>query len=108
MRLILVLAAAVAVAGCNQRDKGIAFDGHYYRAKTKKVGDDRAVFQSEIKPVSQSLEGAREAGRHAATKYCIENFGTSNVAWTRGPDGADGTLSVTNDTLLLQGTCDVL
>ena len=27
MRLILVLAAAVAVAGCNQRDKGIAFDG---------------------------------------------------------------------------------
>ncbi|ASM72668.1 MULTISPECIES: hypothetical protein [Roseobacteraceae] len=108
MRIILLLVVALAVAACTERDKGIAFDGHYYRAKTKKVDDDRAQFQSEIRPVSQSLTGAREAGRHAGTKYCIENFGTSNIAWTRGPDGEDGALSVNNDTLLLQGKCDVL
>ncbi|WP_339767484.1 hypothetical protein [uncultured Pseudosulfitobacter sp.] len=108
MRLILVLAAAVAVAGCNQRDKGIAFDGHYYRTSAKKVGDDRSVFQIEVRQVSQSLDGARAAGRHAAVKYCIENFGTSNIVWTSGPDPENGALTVSNDRLILQGKCNVL
>ncbi len=108
MRLILLMTAALVMTACNQRDKDLAFDGQYYRTSTKKVGDDRALFQSEIKPVSQSLLGAREAGRHEATKYCIENFGTSNVVWTRGPDAVDGAVLVSNDTLVLQGTCSVL
>lgn len=108
MRLILILAAVVAVAGCSQRDKDIAFDGHYYRSSAKKVGDDRSVFQVEVRQVSQSLDGAREAGRYAATKYCIENFGTSNIAWTSGPDPEKGALSVSNDRLILQGKCNVL
>ncbi|KEJ97981.1 hypothetical protein SAMN05444149_101314 [Pseudosulfitobacter pseudonitzschiae] len=108
MRLICILAVALAVTGCAKSEKGLAFDGHYYRATAKKAGDDRSVFQVEVRQVSQSLEGAREAGRHAATKYCVDNFGTSNIAWTRGPDPENGSLSVSNDKLLLQGKCEFL
>ncbi|MCR8826465.1 hypothetical protein [Pseudosulfitobacter koreensis] len=107
MRLILLMTAALAMTACNQRDEDLAFDGQYYRTSTKKVGDDRSVFQTEVKPVSQSLTGAREAGLYDATRYCIEDFGTSNIVWTRGPDGDDGALLVSNDTLILQGTCSV-
>ena len=52
-----------------------------------------------------SLDGAREAGRYEAIRYCIANFGSSDIAWTEGPDAEDGTLTIANDRLLLRGTC---
>ena len=39
-----------------------------------------------VNGVSASLDGAREAGRHEGTKFCIDAFGTSKINWKVGPD----------------------
>ncbi len=107
MRMALIMAGALALTACTNRDEAFAFDGQYYRAKASKLDkDDRAQFAVSVKPVSASLDGAREAGRYEGTRYCIENYGTSQIEWSEGPDAEDGTLRVDNDTLLLQGECD--
>jgi hypothetical protein len=51
------------------------------------------------------LVGAREAGRYEATKYCINQYGTSDIAWVSGPDVEDGSLTINNDELQLRGAC---
>ena len=58
-----------------------------------------------VGPASASLEGAREAGRYEAIRYCIDNFGSSDITWIAGPDAEDGTLTIANDRLQLRGTC---
>lgn len=107
MRLILIsLLAVVLIAGCNKRKHQLQFDGHYFRTKISTVDKDLAQFQISVSPVSASLEGAREAGRHQATKYCIENFGLSDATWVAGPDAELADLNLDGDTLLLRGACD--
>lgn len=103
MTLILI---AATLAGCASfREERQTFDGQVYRAKAKKTGDDRANFVAEIGPVSSSLSGAREAGRYEGTRYCIENYGTSKIRWTVGPDTDPAQLVVQNDKLTFQGRC---
>jgi len=106
MRMILIsLAALVLVAGCEKRSERIAFDGQFYKGKAKKVDDVLSQFQVSVSPVSASLEGAREAGRHEGTKYCIENYGTSDIVWAIGPESEDAELIIEKDTLYLRGEC---
>jgi len=106
----LLLVAAVLLSACSGERKAdrIAFDGQFFRASAKKVDKQRLNFEVTVRPVSASLEGARAAGRYEATRYCVGNFGTSDVTWINGPDGADGTLRIANDRLTLLGTCAAL
>lgn len=102
----LALIAALALSGCVERSKRVLFDGQYYPTREKGVDrQDRKAFQITVRRVEQGIDGAREAGRHGASKYCIKNFGTSQVEWERGPDDAAETLQVSNGTLLLTGRC---
>lgn len=106
MRIFLIsLMAVVLVAGCEKRSDRIAFDGVFYNAKAKKTGDDLSVFQVSVTPAAASLTGAREAGRFEATRYCIENFGSSDVKWSAGPDAEDAALIIDGNTLYLRGKC---
>ncbi|MFL4470839.1 hypothetical protein ACERZ8_13450 [Tateyamaria armeniaca] len=103
----LLLIAALMLSACSGERKAdrIAFDGQFFRASAKKVDRERLDFEVTVRPVSASLEGARAAGAYEATRYCVGNFGTSDIEWTNGPDGEDGTLRIANDRLLLLGTC---
>jgi len=106
MRVMLIsLVALVLVAGCEKRADRVAFDGQYYKGKAKKVDDVLSQFQVSVSPVSASLEGAREAGRHEGTKYCIANYGTSDIVWAVGPESEDSELPIEKDTLYLRGEC---
>lgn len=102
-----LLIAALLLSACSGQKKAdrVTFDGHLFRASAKKVDKQRFDFEVTVRPVSASLEGARNAGRYEATRYCIGNFGSSEVAWTDGPDAEDGRLRVSNDSLLLRGRC---
>jgi hypothetical protein len=102
----VVLIAALLLSACGQRkaDK-VAFDGVYFRSTASKIDKKRDRFEIAVAPASSSMAGAREAGRYEATRYCIDNFGTSDMDWSEGPDAADGTLTVANDKLILRGTC---
>jgi predicted small secreted protein len=102
----LALAATVVLAACNRGEEDILFDGQKYKTKARKEADDLAVFVASITPVSASLDGAREAGRYEGTKYCIENYGTSKIKWTVGPDTDPETLTISDDTLVFRGECN--
>lgn len=104
----LIAALAVpALAGCNAARKAdFAFDGQFFRAKARKAGDAREVFEVSVRPVSASLAGAREAGRYEATRYCVETYGNSTIFWQIGPDSPDEALPIDGDTLTLSGVCE--
>jgi len=103
----LTALCATALLACTPKDKRILFDGHYFKTKAKAV--DRKVsvaeFRVEVKNTGQSLEGARAAGAYAGTRYCIENYGSSQIVWARGPEDEPQNLVFDRDSLILQGTC---
>ncbi|WP_299612128.1 hypothetical protein [uncultured Tateyamaria sp.] len=102
----LLLIAVLLLSACNERQANrVAFDGVFFRATSGKVDKQREQFEVGVSPVSASLEGAREAGRYEAIRYCIKQFGSSDIEWIEGPDAEDGTLRISGDKLLLRGTC---
>lgn len=108
MRLSYLLAALIAassLAGCNNKEDKIAFDGQFFRSKLSKVDKQRDVFSVSVRPVSASLDGAREAGRYEATVYCVNTYGSSEIIWTVSPDTPTEDLTIQDDTLVLQGRC---
>lgn len=104
--LSVFLAALLCLTACTDQRKRPAFDGQFFRASAKKDGDDRADFIASVRPVSASLAGALEAGRFEGTRYCIENYGTSDILWEIGPDQDPETVVVDGDGLVLKGRCN--
>ena len=106
----LFLIATMLLTACSpeRRSDRIAFDGQLFRASAKKLDKQRLDFEVTVRPVSSSLNGALEAGLHEGIRYCIGNFGTSEIDWVNGPEADDNTLQISNDRLVLQGTCKSL
>jgi len=104
--LILTLGMALAATtACSrlQRDDGIRFDGERFRIQAKRVSkDDRKSFVSTAGPVSRSAEGAHQAAAYGGTRYCIEEFGTSLIAWELGPDDEP---QFDRDRAVMRGQC---
>lgn len=101
--------ALLALTACGGSGGGfsedITFDGQSYRTKLSTERGSRDEFIVTARPVSASLEGAREAARYEATSYCVNTYGSSAIRWTVGPDSPDEVLPISEDTLTLQGTC---
>lgn len=97
--------ALMALGACTDSQNRIAFDGHYFRAKAQRVDGQREVFTVRVRDVSRSLEGAIQAGRHAGNAYCVDNFGSSDIEWSVGPDTPPENLLVENNTLVFAGVC---
>ncbi len=105
----LICTALVALGGCSRDDPNqVAFDGVLFKSKTgaidKKVS--RADFTVTVFEVSQSLDGARAAAGYEGTKYCVTNYGTSDIEWTVGPETEPGRLAVVDNAITFQGRCD--
>ncbi|WP_299558012.1 hypothetical protein [uncultured Sulfitobacter sp.] len=106
MKYLTGLAMSVAfLAGCTSAEDRIYFDGQYYNSKLRKIDGQIDVFTVSVAPVSRSLAGAVEAGEYEATVHCVNNYGSSDVIWTVGPDTPQTLLPIQNDTLLFQGRC---
>lgn len=110
---LMLICAAALMTGCdNVRDKmsnkeKITFDGHYFITKVdrpeRKVRDHFMVY---VRNPHQSLKAAREAGRYEAVKYCIKEYGTSQIDWIRGPDVEDAGLAFDSERLVFEGKCN--
>ena len=103
------MTAILLLSACdNERKKRVAFNGVYFKSKTKAVDKKKTLseFYTRINGVSYSFDGAREAGRYEGTKYCINNYGTSNIDWKVGPDTDPSHLVITDDSLTFLGRCD--
>lgn len=102
--VMLTVMSACSVTSSSDR---ILFDGKYFRANARSV-DKRAKptdFTVTVNGVSESLDGAREAGRYEATRFCVQNFGSSKIDWQVGPDSEPQTLRIENDKLTFAGKC---
>ncbi|WP_298842113.1 hypothetical protein [uncultured Roseobacter sp.] len=99
-----VALAALLLVGCGPDDDTIFFDGQFYRSNAKKDGE-RHQFRATARPVSASVEGAREAARYEAIAYCVRNYGSSDILWVTDPDVPADELLIEDDTLTLTGAC---
>ncbi len=103
--IILALVTTGLVAGCIAQKDRVLFDGKYFGTKVSKVDKQRDVFQVTVNDVTKSIDGAREAGRHAGNSYCVKNYGSSKIDWTVGPDTPPEQLRIVGDKMVFQGTC---
>ena len=108
VRIGAALAVLTAVTGCGDvlwNQEKVLFEGVEYKHKSSAVSrDDKRSFEVQVRPVSASMVGAREAGKYEGTRYCIQNYGNSDIKWQVGPDSQ--VLPVENDTLTLRGRCN--
>ncbi len=107
MKLLLpILLIALSVSACNKdaKAKQVLFDGQVFKSKVVPVKGSNE-FTILVLDAAKSLDGAREAGRWEANKYCIENFGQSDKIWTNGPDADESALVVVDGALHLTGHC---
>ncbi len=104
-RCICLLFGAMLLGACEDKAQRVFFAGNYYPSKASSSKDDREAFVVSVRKADQGLTGAREAGRYEGVKYCIKNFGSSEIDWVRGPDAKDGTLLIQDGKLILQGRC---
>lgn len=104
---VLALALLTACGLITPSEDRILFDGKPFRAKAKVVDKKTAPtdFTVVVNGVSASLDGAREAGRYEGTKFCIQNFGSSRIAWKVGPDTDPQNLQISDNRLTFAGTC---
>lgn len=100
------LLGVLLVAACTERTEKLRFDGNYYPTRSKAADKaDRQSFVTSVRRASQGLDGARESGRVGGVRYCIENYGTSDIVWTQGPDAEEAKLVLSNGNLVLRGRC---
>ena len=97
--------ALVALMGCTDPSRQVLFDGLQFNGRTNIDKEDKRNFVVTAAPVSQSLEGAREAARYEGTTYCVRKYGSSDIEWALSPDAEPTALSIVEDVLTVQGRC---
>lgn len=104
-RMLLTLAAALALAACGKSGERVFFEGNYYPADLASTGEGREAFAVTVQDATQGIEGAREAGRFEATRYCIENYGDSDITWQQGYGVEDARAMTDRGSLIMRGSC---
>ena len=97
--------ALVALMGCTDPSRQVLFDGLQFNGRTNIDKEDKRNFVVTASPVSQSLEGAREAARFEGTSYCVRKYGRSDIEWGASPDAEATALNIVDDVLTVQGRC---
>jgi hypothetical protein len=102
----LALVALALVAGCADREERVLFDGNYYPGKVRGEKDDRRDFTATVRRANAGSEGAQDAAVYEATRYCLKNFGTSEIAWSGAAEGQEGPVYArSGDSLSVTGRC---
>ncbi len=101
----ITCAALAALTGCTDPSRQVLFDGMQFNGRTNIDKDDKRNFVATASPVSQSLQGAREAARFEGTSYCVRKYGRSDIEWGASPDADATELNIVEDVLTVQGRC---
>jgi hypothetical protein len=100
-----LLALALA-AGCTEREERVLFEGNYYPGKVRAEKDDRRDFTATVRRADNGIGGAQEAAVYEATRYCLKNFGTSEIGWAGVAEGQEGPVYArSGDSLSVTGRC---
>ena len=96
------------VSGCSERTERVVFDGNYYPGKARGDKADRRNVTATVRRAGQGIAGAQKAAVHAATQYCINNFGTSEIAWSGVAEGQEApAYARSDDRLSVSGRCAI-
>jgi len=102
---VITCAVFAMLAGCTDPSRQVLFDGLQFNGRTNVDKEDKRNFVATASPVSQSLEGAREAARFEGTSYCVRKYGRSDIEWSASPDAEATELNIVEDVLTVQGRC---
>ncbi len=104
----LVLLTLAVLAGCTERKERAVFDGNYYPPKSRAEKQDRRNFTASVSRANRGVEGAQKAVVHEAMRYCLENFGTSDIAWAGVAQGVEGPIYMrSGDRVSVTGRCAI-
>ncbi|SCZ63607.1 hypothetical protein SAMN04488118_10592 [Epibacterium ulvae] len=107
---LIATLAVTLVAACDKLNEGkrTRYDGVPFAVKTKALDKkrNRALFEVTVRDANRSLKGARLAAIHEGTRYCIENYGNSDINWQDDPQEEEAALRLSGSSALFQGTCD--
>ncbi len=96
------------LAGCAKREERVYFNGNYYPGKSRAEKEDRQNFTASVSRASSGLEGAQLAAVHEATRYCLANYGTSEITWSGVASGQEGPVYArSGDSLSVSGRCEI-
>ena len=119
-KILISVCVALSLTGCAQIQGGLGaaglgqgsavrsvtlIDGVQYRAKTTKNKENPRLFSINVNPISANPDAAKEAGRNAATRYCLLTFGGSDTDWISGPDAPLSELLTDGENLTMRGRC---
>ena len=87
--------------------QGYAYEGAIFKGKLNRDRDDRAKFSVTVRGANRGVQGALEAARIEANRYCIEQYGNSAILWEgQGPDtDVEGVTLLDGRMLSLSGRC---
>lgn len=102
----LVLVLLAVLAGCTERKERVYFNGNFYPPKSRADKQDRRNFTASVSRANRGIEGAQQAAVHEATRYCLESFGTSSIAWAGVAQGQEGPVYTrSGDRVSVSGRC---
>jgi hypothetical protein len=104
MGTLAIMGFAVSACGEKYFDNRIAFGGILFDGRVTQSETDPKSFDLVIRNAVQNVDAARDAARYEGTKFCIEQFGTSDIDWAHGPEDAP---QMSDGHLLLNGSCKV-
>lgn len=100
------LGLALVLAGCSDRSERVMFNGNYYPPASSADSEGGRGFTASVSRASSGMAGAQLAVQHEATRYCLQNFGTSDIDWAGAPEGAEGpAFGRTGDRVSVRGRC---
>ena len=98
--------ALAVVAGCANREERVLFDGNYYPGKVRADRDERRNFTATVRRAGRGIEGAQKAAVYEATRYCLDSFGTSEIAWSGVAEGQeDPVYARSGESVSVSGRC---
>ncbi|SHH25932.1 hypothetical protein [Marivita hallyeonensis] len=98
------LLLALVACGRGELDT-VVYEGARFTGDLRSERGDRAAFVASGGPASVSIEGAKQAAEFQVVQHCIRYLGSSDVAWTNGPDVEDAALTIDNNKVVLSGRC---
>ncbi len=106
------LLAVALLGGCDRARGGFGaqsynYAGYAFKGAVRANKTDRAEFAVSVRGAQRGLVGAQEAARIAANRYCIEQYGSSDISWQgQGPDTeAEAVALAPGGQLEMRGRC---
>lgn len=113
MTKLTPVAAALCLAGlaaCGPRGPVYLFEGQEYAFRAVSASEDDRSFIASAKEAAGREAGALQAARFAATEYCLDRFGGSDILWAGQDPGtpdvaAPETFVIVDGSLQREGRC---